>query len=75
MVETIIRPKWQHRKVIDITSDDVEGLHRSLTEASKDHVFALCSLLGFQFAPRIPDLKSRRLHSSARRRPIPRSNR
>src|SRR6516164_4457624 len=24
---------------------------------------ALCSLLGFQFAPRIPDLKSRRLYS------------
>ena len=28
-----------------------------------DHIFALCSLLGFQFAPRIPDLKSRRLYS------------
>src|SRR5436305_217812 len=28
-----------------------------------DHVFALCSLLGFQFAPRIPDPKSRRLYS------------
>ena len=28
-----------------------------------DHVFALCSLLGFQFAPRIPDLKHRRLYS------------
>lgn len=27
-----------------------------------DHVFALCSLLGFQFAPRIPDLKDRRLY-------------
>jgi TnpA family transposase len=27
------------------------------------HFFALCSLLGFQFAPRIPDLKSRRLYS------------
>lgn len=28
-----------------------------------DHVFALCTLLGFQFAPRIPDLKHRRLYS------------
>ncbi|CAL4869750.1 Tn3 family transposase ISAzs29 (plasmid) [Asticcacaulis sp. MM231] len=28
-----------------------------------DHVFALCSLLGFQFAPRIPDLKDRRLYA------------
>ena len=28
-----------------------------------DHVFALCALLGFQFAPRIPDLKHRRLYS------------
>ena len=26
-------------------------------------MFALCKLLGFQFAPRIPDLKSRRLYS------------
>ena len=26
-------------------------------------MFALCALLGFQFAPRIPDLKSRRLYS------------
>src|SRR6201997_4366921 len=28
-----------------------------------DHVFALLALLGFQFAPRIPDLKHRRLYS------------
>jgi len=28
-----------------------------------DHVFALCSLLGFQFAPRILDLKDRRLYA------------
>ena len=27
-----------------------------------DHVFALCHLLGFRFAPRIPNLASRRLH-------------
>ncbi len=30
-----------------------------------DHVFALCSLLGFLFMPRIPDLKDRRLTSFA----------
>lgn len=28
-----------------------------------DHVFALCSLLGFRFAPRIPNLKDRRLYT------------
>lgn len=27
-----------------------------------DHVFALCYLLGFRFAPRIPNLSARRLH-------------
>jgi len=27
-----------------------------------DHVFALCHLLGFRFAPRIPNLAARRLH-------------
>ena len=27
-----------------------------------DHVFALCHLLGFQFAPRIPNIGARRLH-------------
>ena len=31
-----------------------------------DHVFALCALLGFQFAPRIPGLKHRRLYSFGR---------
>ncbi len=30
---------------------------------NSEHIFALCSLLGFQFAPRIPDLKHRRLYS------------
>jgi TnpA family transposase len=39
--------------------------HRHHTDGGGDsyHVFALCSLLGFQFAPRIPDLKNRRLYS------------
>jgi hypothetical protein len=30
------------------------------------HVFALCLLVGLQFAPRIPDLKHRRLYSFAK---------
>lgn len=40
------------------------GLTRHHTDGGgvSDHVFALCSLLGFQFAPRIPDLKDRRLY-------------
>ena len=42
--------------------------HRHHTDGGgvSDHVFALCALLGFQFAPRIPDLKDRRLHSFAK---------
>jgi TnpA family transposase len=31
-----------------------------------EHVFALCALLGFQFSPRIPGLKYRRLYSFAK---------
>ena len=34
--------------------------------ATSEHVFALLALLGFQFAPRIPDLKHRRLYSFAK---------
>ncbi|MGE4061469.1 MAG: Tn3 family transposase, partial [Sphingomonadales bacterium] len=37
--------------------------HHTDGGGDSDHVFALCSLLGFQFAPRIPDLKHRRLYS------------
>ena len=36
--------------------------HHTDGGGESDHVFALCALLGFQFAPRIPDLKHRRLH-------------
>ena len=36
-----------------------------------DHVFALVHLLGFRFAPRIPDLKDRRSTASTSRRPYP----
>ena len=36
-----------------------------------DHVFALCHLLGFRFAPRIPNVAGRRLHLFADMRPGP----
>jgi TnpA family transposase len=36
--------------------------HHTDGGGDSDHVFALCTLLGFQFAPRIPDLKHRRLY-------------
>ncbi len=38
--------------------------HRHHTDGGGDseHVFALCTLLGFLFAPRLVDLKSRRLY-------------
>jgi TnpA family transposase len=41
------------------------ALQRHHTDGGGDseHVFALCALLGFQFAPRIPGLKHRRLYS------------
>jgi TnpA family transposase len=67
-----------HTKVIAATASEavhvLDGLlyhqsdvttHRHHTDGGgdSDHVFALCSLLGFQFAPRIPDLKNRRLYS------------
>jgi TnpA family transposase len=37
--------------------------HHTDGGGESDHVFALCALLGFVFAPRIPDLKHRRLYS------------
>lgn len=37
--------------------------HHTDGGGDSDHVFALSALLGFQFAPRIPDLKSRWLYS------------
>src|SRR6202790_5213273 len=37
--------------------------HHTDGGGESDHVFALCTLLGFVFAPRIPDLKHRRLYS------------
>ena len=37
--------------------------HHTDGGGDSEHVFALCALLGFQFAPRIPDLRHRRLYS------------
>jgi TnpA family transposase len=66
-----------HTKVIAATASEalhvLDGLlyHQSDVTVRRHHtdgggdsdlVFALCSLLGFQFAPRIPDLKSRKLY-------------
>ena len=45
-----------HRSDLSLTRHHTDG------GGVSDHVFALCSLLGFQFAPRIPDLKDRRLY-------------
>lgn len=44
-------------------SDVTVRRHHTDGGGDSDHVFALLALLGFQFAPRIPDLKHRRLYS------------
>jgi TnpA family transposase len=43
-------------------SDMTVRRHHTDGGGESDHVFALCALLGFEFAPRIPDLKHRRLY-------------
>ena len=43
--------------------DNTIRRHHTDGGGDSDHVFALCTLLGFLFAPRIPDLKHRRLYS------------
>jgi TnpA family transposase len=70
-----------HTKVIAATASEalhvLDGLlyhqsdvtirrHHTDGGGDAEHVFALLALLGFQFAPRIPDLKSRRLYSFAK---------
>lgn len=40
--------------------------HYTDTAGATDHVFGLCHLLGFRFAPRIKDLKDRKLYSVQR---------
>jgi TnpA family transposase len=39
------------------------AVHHTDGGGVSDHVFALCHLLGFRFAPRIPNLADRRLHT------------
>lgn len=66
-----------HTKVIAATASEaphvIDGLlyhqtgisieeHHTDTGGVTDHVFGLCHLLGFRFAPRIRDLKNRRLY-------------
>ncbi|VXC99766.1 transposase (fragment) [Sphingomonas sp. 8AM] len=45
--------------------------HHTFGGGVSDHVFALCHLLGFRFAPRIPNIAARRLHLFADTRPGP----
>jgi len=47
-------------------SDVTARRHHTDGGGDSDHVFALLALLGLQFAPRIPDLKNRRLYSFAK---------
>jgi TnpA family transposase len=70
-----------HTKVIAATASEalhiLDGLlyhqsdvtvrrHHTDGGGDSEHVFALLALLGFEFAPRIPDLKHRRLYSFAK---------
>ncbi len=41
--------------------------HYTDTAGATDHVFGLCHLLGYRFAPRIKDLKDRKLYSERER--------
>lgn len=67
-----------HTKVISVSEGEaahvIDGLlhhggdvdiavHHTDGGGVSDHVFALCHLLGFRFAPRIPNLADRRLHT------------
>lgn len=71
-----------HTKVISATAGEaahvLDGLlmhgsmlsireHYTDTAGAVDHVFGMCHLLGFRFAPRIRDLKERRLYIVDRR--------
>ena len=70
-----------HTRVINATAGDatyvLDGLlyheselaieeHYTDTAGFTDHVFALCHLLGFRFAPRIRDLADKRLYTVSR---------
>lgn len=75
-----------HSKVISATAGEaahvLDGLlhhaadlaitdHHTDGGGVSDHVFALCHLLGFRFAPRIPNIGERRLHLFAEQTPGP----
>ena len=45
--------------------------HYTDTGGATDHVFGLCHLFGFRFAPRIRDLKDRRLYLFPGQKPQP----
>ena len=45
--------------------------HYTDTAGATDHVFGLCHLLGFRFAPRIKDLKERKLYTIEKRGTYP----
>jgi hypothetical protein len=53
-----------------ITSLQIEE-HYADTGGATDHVFGLCHLFGFRFAPRIRDLKDRRLYLFPGQKPQP----
>jgi TnpA family transposase len=61
--------------VIDGLLDHESGLvireHATDTAGAVDHVFGLCHLLGFRFAPRIRDLGERRLYALGDLAPFP----
>ena len=52
-----------HHAGAAVDGADPRWTHHTDGGGVSDSVFALCALLGFRFAPRIPDLKDRKLHS------------
>ena len=57
--------------LLDHESELVIREHATDTAGAVDHVFGLCYLLGFRFAPRIRDLNERRLYGLAPLDPWP----
>jgi len=64
-VATRLKGRCYHEpppKVREIGIGDQQKDHCCRTAEVTDHVFALCHLLGFRFAPRIRDLADKRLY-------------
>ena len=57
--------------LLDHESELVIREHATDTAGAVDHVFGLCHLLGFRFAPRIRDLNERRLYGLSSLDPWP----